>query len=84
MNQPIPRQPKPRRLWQPSRMAAAVAALPLLLSGCLGEDEPEPLAVLPAGITELGATAYTATTPGTGTKPATSTEAEMGTRIGRV
>ena len=50
-----------RRPWRPTLIAAAVAALPLLLVGCLSEDEPEPLAVLPAGITELGATAYTAT-----------------------
>ena len=71
MNHPNPPQSNPRRLWQPSRIAAAVAALPLLLAGCLGEDEPEPLAVLPAGITERGATAYTATTPGAGTSAAT-------------
>lgn len=64
-------QPAVRRPWRPSLITAAVAALPLLLGGCLGEDEPEPLAVLPAGITELGATAYTATTPGTGTSAAT-------------
>ncbi|RZU02135.1 3-hydroxybutyrate oligomer hydrolase family protein [Rivibacter subsaxonicus] len=43
--------------------ALALAALAALLAGCGDDDEPTPVNTLPAGITQLGVTAYPANAP---------------------
>ena len=61
------------RSYRPARSAQLAAVLALgsvVLSGC-GDTESSPPNVLPAGITELGATTYSALAVGAGTTAAT-------------